>query len=101
MKILRYIYLIPALSILFYGCEPQLDVPSPTLGTSADFSKYVAIGNSLTAGYADGGLYLEAQEQSFPSIIAGQINKIQPITFTQPMVPGSGSGHLKLAVVKV
>ena len=39
---------------------------------SADFTKYVAVGNSLTAGFADGGLYRDGQLNSYPSILAGQ-----------------------------
>jgi hypothetical protein len=60
--------------VLIFGCEPNIDVPAPSSG-GADFSNYIAVGNSLTAGYADGGLYDDAQMQSYPAIIAGQINK--------------------------
>ncbi|MEZ5196641.1 MAG: hypothetical protein R2764_09630 [Bacteroidales bacterium] len=51
----RYIVLIALLAILF-SCKPELDEFSPSSG-NADFSTYVALGNSLTAGYADGSLY--------------------------------------------
>ena len=37
------------------SCKPSLQENSPSNG-QADFSRYVAVGNSLTAGYADGGL---------------------------------------------
>jgi hypothetical protein len=82
--------------VLIFGCEPNIDVPAPSSG-GADFSNYIAVGNSLTAGYADGGLYDDAQMQSYPAIIAGQINKISPITFTQPDIPGNGSGYIFLS----
>ena len=36
----------------------------------ADFSKYIALGNSLTSGYRDGALYIDAQNESYPNIIA-------------------------------
>jgi hypothetical protein len=39
--------------VLIFGCEPNIDVPAPSSG-GADFSNYIAVGNSLTAGYADG-----------------------------------------------
>jgi hypothetical protein len=82
--------------VLIFGCEPNIDVPAPSSG-GADFSNYIAVGNSLTAGYADGGLYDDAQMQSYPAIIAGQINKISPISFTQPDIPGNGSGYIFLS----
>ena len=36
----------------------------------ADFSKFVSVGNSLTSGFRDGALYLDGQNESFPSMIA-------------------------------
>jgi len=33
-----------------------------------DFSKYVSIGASFTAGYTDGAMFKAAQENSFPNI---------------------------------
>ena len=48
--------------------------PSPT-GTpgTADFTKYVAIGNSLTAGFMDAALYNSGQQNAFPVILAQQL----------------------------
>jgi hypothetical protein len=80
----NWIYKIFAATItasMLWGCEPTIDVPAPSSG-DADFTNYVAVGNSLTAGYADNGLYADAQMQSYPAMIAGQINKISPITFS-------------------
>ncbi len=38
----------------------------------ANFGKYVALGDSLTAGFLSGGLIDEAQERSYPALIARQ-----------------------------
>ena len=85
-----------AIAILFlYGCNPEIDVPAPSSG-GADFSNYIAVGNSLTAGYADAGLYADGQMQSFPALIAQQMNQITPSDFIQPDVPGNGSGYAYL-----
>ena len=46
-------------------------MPGASAG-SANFSKYVALGNSITAGYADNALYREGQDNSYPSILAHQ-----------------------------
>lgn len=77
------------------ACEPEIDdIPTASSG-EADFSTYVALGNSLTAGYSDGALYLEAQQNSYPSIIAGQFSEVGGGAFTQPLVPaGNGFGGL-------
>jgi hypothetical protein len=39
---------------------------------SADFSKYVALGDSFAAGYSDNALFKAGQENSYPSILSQQ-----------------------------
>jgi lysophospholipase L1-like esterase len=85
MKI-KHIILFIMTGALLYSCEPQIDDYNYTSG-NADFSTYVAIGNSLTAGYADGALYKEAQETSFPAIMAKELKKVGGGEFTQPLMP--------------
>lgn len=77
------------------ACNPEIDVPAPSAGT-LDFNNFISVGNSLTAGYSDRGLYAESQMQSFPYFIAQQISAITPIEFKQPNIPGNGSGYLFL-----
>ena len=99
MKNLKlYRYLLLAGLIGLSACKPELHTPKPTSG-SADFSRYIAIGNSLTAGYADGGLYRAGQLNSYPSIIAQQMQSAGGGTFTQPLFSteqANGSGYLTL-----
>ncbi|MCL6494772.1 MAG: SGNH/GDSL hydrolase family protein [Ignavibacterium sp.] len=61
---------------LFNACEDRSDLtaPAPLNGKSgnADLTKYVAIGNSLTAGYQSGTLFYSAQIYAFPYLIAKQ-----------------------------
>jgi hypothetical protein len=61
---------------------------TPVTGTkgSADFSKYVSIGNSLTAGYQAGALFTAGQQNSFPAILSKQFSIAQGATlaFNQP-----------------
>ncbi len=57
----------------------------PSAGT-ADFTKYVAIGNSLTAGFMDGALYARGQSYSFTSILANQFKLVGGGEFNQPTV---------------
>ncbi|MBJ6117740.1 hypothetical protein JAO76_06040 [Pontibacter sp. BT310] len=76
---------------LLTSCDPEIDAPNPTAG-EANFSKYVALGNSLTAGFADGALYLEGQQSSYPSILAQQFAEVGGGTdFRQPLMPAGVS----------
>jgi len=72
--------------------------PSPLRG-EADFTKYVAVGNSLTAGFADGGLYRESQQNSYPNMLAAQFRLVGGGNFVQPLFSAdsaNGSGFLRL-----
>lgn len=64
----------------------------------ANFKNYIAVGNSLTQGYADGGVHQDGQENSYPSIIAKQMLLVEPDMndFRQPTVYGNGSGYIHL-----
>lgn len=52
-----------------------------------NFSNYVALGDSLTAGYASGGLAKFYQEHSYPAILARQFGMA---SFQQPLVSDPG-----------
>jgi hypothetical protein len=60
----------------------------------ADFTKYVALGNSLTSGYRDGALYMDGQNESYPSMIAQQMKLVGGGEFKQPMMPDNNGGLL-------
>lgn len=62
-------------SLTFAACNNDDDVvqaPVAITSGSADFSNYVALGNSLTAGYSDGALYIKGQENSWTKILSEQ-----------------------------
>lgn len=97
MKKLGMILTLPLLSLLLLtGCDPDtpgvVQLDPPELQGQAYFSDYVAIGNSLTAGYMDAGLIGDGQQDSYPAQIARQIG-IPAGAFVQPTVlsPGIGS----------
>ena len=64
-KAKRYFLVLSILSFLIISCKKTTG--SDTDWGSADFSSFVTIGNSLTAGVSDGALYEEAQKNSFPN----------------------------------
>ncbi|HEY5689446.1 MAG TPA: G-D-S-L family lipolytic protein, partial [Yeosuana sp.] len=53
---------------------------------SADFSKYVAVGASFTAGYTDGAVFIASQQNSFPNMMAKEFAKVGGGAFTQPLM---------------
>jgi len=66
---------------------------------NADFSNYVAVGNSITQGMQDNGLHNDhgEQENSFPAILARQmVLNGANLDFKQPLVTGAGSGYMYL-----
>jgi hypothetical protein len=96
MKTIKlYLLYVLAGSLLLASCKPTVQVPRATHGT-ADFTRYIAVGNSLTAGYADGGLYLAGQQNSYPSIIAKQMLSVGGGSFSQPLFTtdqANGTGY--------
>jgi hypothetical protein len=91
------IYLIAGLLFLA-ACKPDIHTPTPTNG-KANFSRFIAVGNSLTAGYSNGGLYLQGQLNSYPSIMANQMKSVGGGVFNQPLfstAQANGSGYLTL-----
>jgi hypothetical protein len=73
--------------------DPITGAELPELITgSADFSNYVALGASFTAGYTDGAVFIASQENSFPNIIAKEFAKAGSNSFTQPLVSDNFGG---------
>ena len=70
----RYIFYVAILAFLA-SCQPEIKEFTPSSG-DVDFSSYVAVGNSLTAGYSDGALYKSGQEVGWANILAQQLKTV-------------------------
>lgn len=68
--------------------EPVEQVELNTNGL--DFSSYVSVGASFTAGFTDNALFIAAQENSFPNILAGKFGT----NFAQPLMNDNIGGLL-------
>ena len=81
----KFIYLA-ILAAGFASCEPEFEneVGANYTAGDADFTTYVAVGNSLTAGYMDGTVYKSGQANSFPNLLAQQFALVGGGAFTQP-----------------
>lgn len=85
---MKKIYSIGLLALLAASCKPTIEPEKPQKGEGTDFTRYVAVGNSLTAGFADGALYRTGQMNSYPSMLASQFKMVGGGDFKQPLVPG-------------
>ena len=73
------------------ACKPKIDEPAVNKG-SLDVSKYVSVGNSITAGYADNALYYDGQQVSYANLLSGQFAKIGAGEFKQPLIDPTSVG---------
>lgn len=93
--------LIAASLTAFIGCNDDFENPVGDIQVTsgdADFSKYVALGNSLTAGSTDNALFISGQENSYPNILAAQMAMAGGGNFVQPLMPDEIGGFSNLGV---
>ncbi len=93
----NYIKYISIFSLALVACEPEFDnevsgTPAPQSSGEADFSTYVALGNSLTAGVADQTLYIDGQQVAFPVLMAEQMKAAGGGEFTVPFMADNIGG---------
>ncbi|NCS87178.1 MAG: hypothetical protein AUK34_11715 [Ignavibacteria bacterium CG2_30_36_16] len=99
-KLFKMLFAFAASAILLTGCQDRTELtapnaPNPKSG-SADFTRFVTIGNSLTAGYQSGSLYESAQIYSYGNLIAGQLGS----SYVQPLVSEPGTkGRIEIVTV--
>ncbi len=99
MKKLLIVLAIPGLFLLSCSdddtiANPGTDNPDPVSYSSgsADFSNYVALGNSLTAGFSDAALFIDGQDASYPNMLAGSFSEAGGGEFTIPYMADNLGG---------
>lgn len=113
MKKLNYIFLALSMILFLGACEQELIVttppepdltnitPDPCDGSagSANFTKFVAIGNSFVAGFQAGALFNDGQASSMAKIIAKQLECVGGLTtFNQPDINSQNGYNVQLSV---
>lgn len=90
-------------SLTFVACDSNDDdtvTDVPVTSGSADFSKYVALGDSFAAGYSDGALFIKGQEGAYPNILAQQFAAAGGGDFSTPFmadnIGGFASGGVQI-----
>src|ERR1035437_1182160 len=91
-KILSTIFILAFISVILTGCQDRSNLTAPTPQSpksgSADFTRFVTIGNSITAGYQSSALYQDAQGWSY----GNQIAKLVNTTYAMPLISDPGLG---------
>ena len=70
---------------------PIVTLPDLTAG-EADFSNFVTLGNSLTAGFQDNALFIASQSNSFPNIWSEKFALVGGGNFRQPLMNDNFGG---------
>lgn len=89
-------------SLTFMACNSDDEVVTvidssdglPLTSGTADFSKYVALGNSLTSGFSDGALFIKGQQGSYTNIMAQQFKLVGGGEFKIPYTNDNIGGLL-------
>ncbi len=68
---------------------PTQPEPAAASAGNANFSKHVAIGDFAVAGYADGALYEESQNTSFPALMSQSMASLNGGVYVSPILPGA------------
>jgi len=95
----QYKWLLFLLVFGFIACESDDEATDtitevPITSGDADFSKFVSLGNSLTAGFTDNALFIAGQENSMSNILAQQFALAGGGEFTQPLMSDNIGGAL-------
>lgn len=89
-------------SLTFMACNSDDEVAAPidssdgmplTAGT-ANFSKYVALGDSFAAGFSDNALFIKGQEGAYPNVLAQQFALVGGGEFKTPLANDNIGGLL-------
>jgi lysophospholipase L1-like esterase len=97
IKNIKWLLLV---SLTFVACNNDDEVTAVTNSSnglpltqgSADFTKYVALGDSFAAGFCDNALFIEGQKTSYPNIMAQQFATVGGGAFTNPLMADNIGG---------
>lgn len=90
-------------SLTFIACtdEETTSGEIPVSSGTANFSKYVALGDSFAAGFGDGALFRKAQENSYPNLLSQQFALAGGGAFTTPLMATDNVGGFSVGGVQV
>ena len=88
-KNIKWLLFVGAIALT--GCNSDCKyneavAPDPTTAGTANFAKYVALGNSLSAGFSDNALFIEGQKGSYTNIMSQQFAQVGGGEFRIPFM---------------
>ena len=91
-------------SLSFVACnnddENMTSAEVSVVPGTANFAKYVALGDSFAAGYSDGALFVKGQEGSYTNLLSQQFALAGGGSFTTPLmadnIGGFSSGGVQI-----
>ena len=83
-------------SLTFVACnnDDEVIVEEPVSAGTANFAKYVALGDSFAAGYSDGALFIEGQKGAYPNVLSQQFSEAGGGVFSTPLMADNVGGLL-------
>jgi len=97
----KFLPVLTLIILLFASCSSD-DAPvvstlpnTPATNFSsgdADFSNFVSVGNSLTAGFSDSALFVDGQTNSFPNMMASSFEEVGGGDFSIPFMADNLGG---------
>ena len=99
-KNFKWLFLVALTFVACTSNDDETGTEVPVSPGTADFSKYVALGDSFAAGFSDNALFELGQETSYPAIMAGQFSAVGGGSFTIPYmidnIGGFSSGGVQI-----
>lgn len=98
---IKNIKILALASLVFVACEKEDEVVTPVTNSSdglaltsgtANFSKFVSLGNSLTAGFSDNALFRDGQLGSWTNILAEQFKLVGGGEYKIPLTNNNVGG---------
>lgn len=86
--------LFASLSIVACNDDETTVAEEPVTAGTANFSKYVALGDSFAAGFSDNALFKKGQLNSYPEILASQFKQVGGGVFASPLCGDDNIGGL-------
>ena len=100
IKNIKWLLLV---SLSFVACnnDDETTAEAPVTAGSANFSTYVALGDSFAAGFSDNALFKKGQDNAYPNILAGQFAQAGGGAFSTPFmvdnIGGFSSGGVQVS----
>jgi len=98
---IKNIKLLLLVSLTFIACNDDVTTITydssdglPLTAGTADFSNYVALGDSYSAGFSDGALFIEGQKGAFTNVLAQQFALVGGGEFKTPLMADNIGGLL-------